>query len=149
MANEASGNMGIKRKDLEPQSALLAIGGSSDGKAEKDARDNEVKYPSFDLTNKHIEAAGLTDVNPDDVVEFTVKARVQSVKKKSKQSKESYDSDRVELEVQNISDVTMLDQTEPEESDEDKDFEGRLGMKKSGISKGGGSMSPKTAGVKL
>ena len=148
MANEP-GNMGIKQKDLHPKSPFSEA--VADPEASEKKRGEEVKYPSFDLSNKHIEAAGLKDVNPDDVVEFTVKARVTSVKKKSKAvDSPSYDSDRVELEVQNISDVTMLDQTEPEESDEDKDLAGKLGLASAkNIKRGNGAMSPKSAGVKL
>jgi hypothetical protein len=148
----ATGNMGIKRKDLEPKSPFGGIAVAVEpGEADKQ-RGEEVKYPSFDLTNKHIEAAGLKDVNPDDVVEFTVKARVMSVKKKSKQGANDYDSDRVELEIQNISDVTMTESEKPddEESDEDKDLAGKMGFASAkGMKRGGGSVSPSQAGVKL
>lgn len=139
----ANGNLGIKRKDLRP-SAVIGIGVEEN---QKD-RENEIQYPNFTIENKHIEAAGLEDVSPDDVVEFTVRARIQSVKKKSKQSKDIYDSDRVELEVQDISDVTMIESNE-EDSEEKKDDDSKMGYDTSSMRKGGGSVSPKEAGVSL
>lgn len=136
-------NLGIKKKDLDNlPSIAIAAGKEDDG--------DDLKYPSFSLRNKHIEAAGLEDVNAGDVIEFTVKAKVSAKNAIAKGSSKSYDSDRVELEVQDISDVTKVESgEEPEESDEDKDFKGRMGFASKGVSKGNGSLSPKSAGVKL
>lgn len=146
----SNGNMGIKQKDLKNNVSLSPVGVPSDDAKRKEQLDNEIKYPKFRLEDKHIEAAGLTGVSPDDVIECTLRCRVEGVKRKSKTSKEMYDSDHVELEIQNVSDVTMIDSApEGEESDEDKDFNGRIGFAATGMKKGGGSIGPKAAGVKL
>lgn len=140
-----AGNMGIKKKDLGGYHGMEA---ASAVRTDKD-RGEEVHYPSFTLSDKHIEAAGLDNVMPDDVIEFTVKARVQSVQKKSKSKSPSYDSDRVELEVQDISDVTAIDAQEPEESDDEKTASKSLGFSAKAVKpSGGGAIGPRAAGIK-
>jgi len=140
----AENNMGIKRKDLKPHAAAMLVG-ISDGEGKEAG--NEVEYPRFSLSDKHIEAAGLDNAMPDEIVTFTVRARVQSVERKSKESRKSYDSDRVELEVQHISDVSVEPAEGKESTAEDEETEKAMGFK--GASKGNGSLSPKGAGVKL
>lgn len=143
-------NLGIKNKDLKNNVSPSPFGVPSDDAKRKEEIDNEVKYPKFTIEDKHIEAAGLTGANPDEIFEFTVRARVEGVKKKSPTSREYYDSDRVELEIQDISDVKMIDASEPEERDEDKETASKIGFSPKSIRKSGsGPMSPKTAGVKL
>jgi hypothetical protein len=138
----SNGNMGIKKKDLK-DNYPVAIAVSEDREKEEQ---NKIHYPSFSLTDKHIEAAGLKNANPDEVFEFKVRARVQSVAKKGAGAP-SYDSNRVELEVQDISDVTMIDGEEAEDSDEKKDLDSKLGFDSGAVKKkGAASISPKEAG---
>ena|ERR1700722_9819023 len=145
----AIGNLGIKQKDLDEHSGFgIAVETPSDPEARRKEEGEKVKYPSFTLTNKHIEAAGLKDVNPDDTIEFTVRARVSSVEKKGKGAP-SYKDNRVELEVQNIDDVTMIEDADNGETPEKKSLDSAIGFDTGKMKKGGGSLSPSTAGVKL
>ncbi len=142
----ATGNLGIKKKDLDGGLGIAVM--ATDPEDRDKAEQEKIHYPSFTLTNKHIEAAGLKDAQPDEVYEFTVRARVQSVVKKGAGAPR-YDSNRCELEVQDISDVTMVEPEEGEDSDEKKDLDSKIGFDSKGMSKGRGSISPKSAGVAL
>lgn len=141
----ANGNLGIKQKDLDDSGIGIAIGMDPEDRDKE--RDNKIVFPSFNLTNKHIEAAGLTDAQIGDIYEFTARVKVDRLEKKSPDSK-SYGGNRVELEVQDISDVTQIEGDE-EESEEKKDADSKLGFDTGGMRKGGGAMSPKAAGLKL
>lgn len=143
----ATGNLGIKKKDLEDGSPIgIAVAAPEDRDKEEQEK---VHYPSFTLTNKHIEAAGLKDAAPDEVYEFTVRARVVSVKKKAKDGPR-YDDNRTELEVQDISDVTMTEGGDSEEdSEEKKDMDGRMGFDTGTLKKKQAPIGPKAAGLKL